>query len=219
MPRFVDLSHIVADGMITYPGLPGPRISDHLSREESRHHYESGTEFHIGRIEMVANTGTYLDTPFHRFADGYDLVGLPLDRVAEVEGVVVRVLEREAPAIGPEVFESLDVAGKAVLVHTGWDRHWGTDSYFEGHPHLTESAAEHLVENRARLVGIDSLNIDATDGGARPVHTVLLAAGIPIVEHLCGLSGLPETGFRFSAVPVMVAGLGTFPVRAYAAVG
>ncbi len=219
MPRFVDLSHIVADGMITYPGLPGPRISDHLSREGSRHHYESGTEFHIGRIEMVANTGTYLDTPFHRFADGYDLVGLPLDRVAEVEGVVVRVLEREAPAIGPEVFESLDVAGKAVLVHTGWDRHWGTDSYFEGHPHLTESAAEYLVENRARLVGIDSLNIDATDGGARPVHTVLLAAGIPIVEHLCGLSGLPETGFRFSAVPVMVAGLGTFPVRAYAAVG
>lgn len=218
MARFVDLSHIVADGMVTYPGLPAPRISDHLSREESRLHYEAGTEFHIGRIEMVANTGTYLDTPFHRFADGYDLVGLPLDRVAEVEGVLVRVLERETPAIGPEVFGAIDVRGKAVLVHTGWDRHWGTDAYFDGHPHLTEDAAVYLVENQAGLVGIDSLNIDATEGGTRPVHTTLLRAGIPIVEHMCGLHALPETGFRFSAVPVMVAGLGTFPVRAYATI-
>lgn len=216
MARFVDLSHIVADGMLTYPGLPAPRISDHLSREESRHHYESGTEFHIGRIEMVGNTGTYLDTPFHRYADGHDLVGLPLDRAAELEGVVVRVLDRETRAIGQDVFESVDVGDKAVLIHTGWDRHWGTDAYFEGHPYLTESAARYLVANDARLVGIDSLNVDGTDGGTRPVHTTLLGAGIPIVEHLCSLSGLPDTGFRFSAVPVMVSGMGSFPVRAYA---
>jgi len=216
MARFVDLSHIVADGMLTYPGLPAPRISDHLSREESPHHYESGTEFHIGRIEMVGNTGTYLDTPFHRYADGHDLVGLPLDRVAELEGVVVRVLDRETRAIGQDVFESVDVGDKAVLIHTGWDRHWGTDAYFEGHPYLTESAARYLVANDARLVGIDSLNVDGTDGGTRPVHTTLLGAGIPIVEHLCSLSGLPDTGFRFSAVPVMVSGMGSFPVRAYA---
>jgi kynurenine formamidase len=209
----VDLSHVVEDGLITYRGLPAPVVCDFLSREASRAVYAEGTEFHIGRIDMVANTGTYLDSPFHRYADGKDLSELPLSSVAELDGVVVSV---EGRAIGADAFRRLDVRGKAVLVRTGWDRHWKTDQYFEGHPFLTREAAEYLVASGVALVGIDSLNIDDTADLSRPVHTVLLGAEIPIVEHMCNLASLPESGFRFSAAPVMVKGMGTFPVRAFA---
>jgi kynurenine formamidase len=213
--RLVDLSHTVEHGMVTYRGLPAPVVCDYLTRERSRELYAPGTEFHIGRIDMVANTGTYVDSPFHRFADGKDLAQLPLESLAQLDGVVVHAAGR---ATGPEAFGGLDVRGKAVLVRTGWDRHWRTDAYFEGHPFLTRAAAERLAERGAALVGIDSYNIDDTGDGARPVHTVLLGAGIPICEHLCNLSALPAGRFTFSAVPVKVAGFGTFPVRAYAAV-
>jgi kynurenine formamidase len=220
----IDLSHTVEDGMITYRGLPGPVICDFWSRESTRGHYAEGVTFQIGRIDMVANTGTYLDTPFHRYADGHDLADLPLPRCADLPGVVVPADSDSGAvggrAIGSERFASLDLAGRAVLVHTGWDRHWGSDAYFAGHPFLTAGAAEALVARGAALVGIDSLNIDDTDDLARPVHSILLAAGIPIVEHLTGLGALPAApaggGFRFSAVPVKVRGMGTFPVRAFA---
>jgi arylformamidase len=214
--RLVDLSHTVEDGMITYKGLPAPIICDYLSREQSRSLYAPGTEFQIGKIELVANTGTYLDSPFHRFADGRDIAELELALVAELEGMVVRVTDREGRAIGRAAFAQHDVQGKAVLVHTGWDAHWRTDQYFEGHPFLTADAAAYLKESGAALVGIDSMNIDDTADGMRPVHTTLLGAGIPIVEHLRGLEQLPATGFRFTAAPVKVKGFGTFPVRAYA---
>jgi len=213
--RFVDLSHTVEHGMITYPGLPAPTVSDFLSRQESRAHYSPDTEFHIGRIEMVANTGTYLDTPFHRYPEGRDLSELPLEAMADLEGVVIRVLRSER-AIGTEPFNGLDLCGKAVLVETGWSAHWATERYLSGHPYLTEGAALRLVAARAALVGIDSLNIDDTNDGRRPVHSLLLRAGIPIVEHMTGLSLLPARGFRFFAVPVKVKGLGSFPVRAFA---
>lgn len=216
--RLVELSHVVHDGMITYPGLPGPQISDHLTREDSRAVYAPGTEFQMGRITLVSNTGTYLDTPFHRYADGPDLAGVPVDAVADLHGIVVRLTGTHDPAIGRAALAAHEVAGRAVLIHTGWDRHWGTERYFQGHPHLTAGAAEWLVEQRPALVGIDSLNIDGTADGARPAHSVLLAAGIPIVEHLRGLEQLPPHGFRFHAAPVAVAGMGTFPVRAYAVV-
>ena len=218
MPKrtVVDLSHTVENGMITYKGLPGPVVGDYLSREQSRGRYAPGTEFHIAKIEMVANTGTYLDSPFHRFADGGDLAALALDRLAGVEGVLVRAAAGGGRAIDARAFTGLDVRGRAVLVHTGWDAHWRTDRYFEGHPFLTEEAAAHLVNGGAALVGIDSLNIDDTDDLRRPVHTLLLGAGIPIVEHLRGLDQLPDAGFRFSAVPVKMKGCGSFPVRAYA---
>ena len=212
MPTVIDLSHFISDGTVTYPGLPGPKISDHLSREASREHYAPGTEFHIGRIEMVGNTGTYLDTPFHRYQDGDDLAVVPLDRLADLNGVTIDA----TGAIDRAQLASRDVRDKAVLIRTGWDRHWGTDAYFEGHPFLTEGAAHHLVAEGAVLVGIDSLNIDDTSGGSRPVHSVLLGAGIPICEHLTNLAALPNDGFRFSAVPVKVNGLGSFPVRAFA---
>jgi kynurenine formamidase len=202
--------------METYRPLPGPVIEDHLTREASREHYAPGTEFHIGRITMVANTGTYLDAPFHRFADGKDVAALDLADLAELEGVVVRVTERAERAIGAEAFASVEVRDRAVLVHTGWDRNWRTEAYFSGHPFLTDDAAEHLRDAGAALVGIDSLNVDDTDDGRRPVHTTLLAAGIPVVEHLTGLERLPLAGFRFSAVPAPVLGMGTFPVRAFA---
>lgn len=211
-----DLSHDIEDGMVTYKGLPAPVICDYLSRERSRGIYAEGTEFQIGRVDMVANTGTYIDTPFHRYADGHDLAGLPLDRVADVPGVVIRVEGMSGPAIDWHTFAASDVAGKAVLVHTGWDRHWRTDTYFEGHPFLTEAAATWLRDKDVLLVGIDSYNIDDVSGGTRPVHSVLLGAGIPIVEHLTGLGTLPVDGFHFTAVPPKVRGLGTFPVRAYA---
>jgi kynurenine formamidase len=216
--KLIDLSHTIEHGMITYKGLPAPIICDYLSREASREHYAEGTEFHIGKIEMVANTGTYLDSPFHRYAHGKDLSELPLAALAELESVVVRATARSSRAITHEALRALDVRDKAVLIHTGWDEHWRTDRYFEGHPFLTEDAAKYLADSGARLVGIDSFNIDCTDDGHRPVHTLLLAAEIPIVEHMCGLRQLPERGFRFSAAPVKVKGFGTFPVRAYASV-
>lgn len=215
-PKLIDLSHTIEDGMITYRGLPAPIICDHLSREQSRQQYAQDTEFQIGKITMVANTGTYLDSPFHRFADGADIAALNLRSLAGLAGMVVRTTGMSGRAIPREAFATYDVAGKAVLVHTGWDRHWRTDQYFEGHPFLTAGAAEYLMKARVALVGIDSLNIDDIGDLGRPVHTTLLGAGIPIVEHLCGLDQLPATGFRFSAVPPKIKGMGTFPVRAYA---
>jgi len=213
----IDLSHEIHDGLVTYPGLPAPVIRDHLSRLESRQRYAPGTEFQIGRIDMVANTGTYLDAPSHRFADGSDLAGLPLECIADLEGVVLRH-SAATRAINAAAFASLEVRGKAVLVATGWDRHFGTPAYATGHPFLTRDAAELLVAAGAALVGIDSLNIDDIADGARPVHTAFLRVGIPVVEHLTSLGALPGSGFRFFAVPPKVRGMGTFPVRAFALV-
>ncbi|HEU4323672.1 MAG TPA: cyclase family protein [Roseiflexaceae bacterium] len=214
-PDLIDLSHTVEHGMITYKGLPAPLICDYLSREQSRASYAPGTEFQIGKIEMVANTGTYLDSPFHRYADGADLADLDLAQLADLEGLVLRHTGA-GRAVGPELFAGQDLRGRAVLVHTGWARHWRTDQYFEGHPFLTEAAAQALVAGGAALAGIDSYNIDDTADGRRPVHTALLGAGIPIVEHMRGLERLPAQGFHFYALPVKVRGFGTFPVRAFA---
>jgi kynurenine formamidase len=211
----IDLSHTIEDGLITYKGLPAPLICDFLSREASRKHYAEGTEFHIGKIEMVANTGTYLDSPFHRYADGKDLSELPLTSLADLPTIVIRA---DARRIDASAFDGLDVAGKAVLVNTGWSQHWNTDAYFEGHPFLTEDAAILLRDGGATLVGIDSLNIDDTHDGRRPVHSTLLAADILIVEHLTNLAALPVAESRFFAVPAKVKAFGTFPVRAFAKV-
>lgn len=213
--RLIDLSHEVEHGMITYKGLPAPLICDFLSREESRSHYAEGTEFNIARIDMVANTGTYVDSPFHRFADGIDLAGLPLESLVDLEGIAVRV-EDAGRAISAAIFENLDLRGKAVLIQTGWSLHWRTDQYFEGHPFLTRAAAEYLVAAGAAFVGIDSYNIDDASDGTRPAHTLLLGNRIPICEHMCHLEDLPDLGFRFHAAPVKVKAFGTFPVRAYA---
>lgn len=212
--RHIDLSHTVEDGMVTYKGLPAPKISDFLSRADSRARYAPGTEFVIGMIELCSNTGTYVDSPFHRYPDGADLGALELDRLADVAAVTIDPgAER---AIDRRCFEGRDVAGKAVLIRTGWDRHWRTDAYFSGHPFLTADAARYLADHGALVVGIDSFNIDDVSGGERPVHSTLLRAGIPICEHLTNLAALPADGYRFTAVPVKVTGMGTFPVRAYA---
>lgn len=216
--QFVDVSHTVEHGLVTYRGLPAPVICDYLSREDSRQHYAAGTEFHIGKIEMVANTGTYLDSPFHRYEDGRDLSQLALASLADLDGVVVNAVGAPGRAVGRAAFGDTDVKGKAVLVQTGWDAHWRTDVYFEGHPFLTEDAARFLADGGAALVGIDSYNIDDTADGRRPVHSILLGADIPVVEHMCGLGRLPRDGFKFFAVPVKVKGFGTFPVRAFAVV-
>lgn len=218
MGTIVDLSHTIADGTVTYPGLPAPVISDHLSRAESRERYAPGYEFQIGRIEMVSNTGTYLDTPFHRFADGHDLAGLDLARVAGVPGLVVDATGAQEAAA--DLLAGLDVAGHAVLFRTGWDRHWDSDAYGDpAHPYLAVDAAELLAAAGAAIVGIDSVNIDDTRDGTRPIHTALLGAGIPIVEHLCRLDEIGDRPFTFFAVPPAVVGMGTFPVRAFAMVG
>ena len=217
--RLIDLSHEIEANMITYPGLPGPQITEHLTRGDSRGFYEVGTEFAIGRISMVGNTGTYLDSPYHRYDGGVDLAQLPLESLADLPSITVHRPVDATHAIGPEVFSGIDVAGKAVLVHTGWDRLWRTEAYCSpDHPHLTEATCEWLVAEGVALVGIDSVNIDDTRGGSRPAHSVLLAAGVPVVEHLCGLDQLPDSGFTFTAVPPRVVGFGTFPVRAYARV-
>ena len=214
--RLVDLSHTISDGLITYPGLPGPVISDHLSFDASHAVYDEGTEFSIGRIEMVSNTGTYLDTPGHRHRGEHDLSGLSLERCALLPALVVE--GESTGSTGLAAFEGLDVAGHAVLVRTGWDLHFGTEAYgAPEHPFLATEAAEWLAGQGVALVGIDSVNIDATPPrGDRPVHTLLLEREIPVVEHLTGLEQLPATGATFSAVPVKIAGLATFPVRAFA---
>ena len=218
MPRLFDLSHAVEAGMVTYRGLPGPVITDHLSREASRALYAPGTTFQIGRIEMVANTGTYVDAPSHRWEDGADLSRLPLEILAGRPGISLKVPFADGLAIGARALEGLDVAACAVLFATGWSQFWGTSRYQERSAHLTRDAAELLAAKGAAIVGIDSHNIDDTDDKTRPVHSILLRAGIPIVEHLRGLEALPPTGFRFYAVPVKVVGMGTFPVRAFAEV-
>ena len=215
--KLIDLSHSVEHGMITYKGLPAPVICDFLSREDSHKYYAEGTEFNIGKIEMVANTGTYVDSPFHRFADGLDLSELPLESLADLEGVVIRA-QSFVRAITPSALNGIDLKGRAVLIHTDWARHWRTDQYFEGHTFLTKDAAEFLVEAGATFVGVDTYNIDDTTDGTRPVHTTLLGNRIPICEHMRGFDSLPNQGFRFHAAPVKVKAFGTFPVRAYAVV-
>jgi arylformamidase len=213
--RLLDLSHVIEHQMSTYPGLPGPEISEHLSFDASTAVYEAGTEFAIGKITMVTNTGTYLDTPAHRFRSGHDLTGLQLERCALLPAVVI---DGHGP-IGAEAFADAELEGRAVLLRTGWDRHWRTDRYGDPvHPHLTEAGAQALVERRAVLVGIDSVNIDDTTTGRRPAHSVLLAAGVAVVEHLTRLGELPAKGATFTAVPPAVRGLATFPVRAFATI-
>jgi len=217
----VELNHVLSDGLITYPGLPGPEIVEHLTRADSRSIYAEGTEFTIGRISMVSNTGTYLDSPFHRYADGTDLAGLPLERLVDLPAVVVRAVGSGSRAVDVGALAALTVAGCAVLLHTGGDRHWSTPEYAVDAPYLTEAGAAWLVEHGAVLVGIDAVNIDDISpaaGGRRPAHSILLAAGVPIVEHLTGLENLPPGGFRFTATPPRIAAFGTFPVRAYATV-
>ena len=219
--RWVELSHVISAGMVTYPGLPGPEITPHLTRAASRAHYAEGTEFAIDRLSMVGNTGTYLDSPFHRYGGGTDLAGLPLERLADLPAVIVRTVGSGVRGVGAGALDGLNVAGRAVLLHTGGDRHWGTPEYALDAPYLTRDGAAWLVDRGAALVGIDAVNIDDISpaaGGERPAHSLLLAAGIPIVEHLTGLSELPPTGARFTAAPPRVAAFGTFPVRAYAAV-
>jgi kynurenine formamidase len=214
--RLIDLSHVIVHGMTTHKGLPGPHICDYWSREASAANYDDGSTFQIGRIEMVANTGTYVDSPFHRYAGGKDLSELPLESLADLEGVVVRRPFEDGLAVAVDAFAGLDVRGKAVLIHTGWSRFWRTDAYLTGHPFLTAEAAEALVEAGAAFVGIDSHNIDDTSIRGRPVHTILLGADILIGEHMTGFDRLPDNGFHFSAVPPKIKGMGTFPVRAFA---
>ncbi|ELR72898.1 Kynurenine formamidase, bacterial [Fulvivirga imtechensis AK7] len=214
----IDLSHTIEDGLVTYKGLPAPVICDYLSREESKKHYEEGTEFQIGKIEMVSNTGTYIDCPFHRFENGKDLSEVGLEAFTDLEGIVIRVPHTETKEVTRAHLENYEVRNRAVLIHTGWDEYWNIEAYYENNPYLTKEAAEYLVSCGVRLVGIDSLNIDNTNGKSRPVHTTLLGAEVLIVEHLCNLQLLPEEGFTFSAIPPKFKGVGTFPVRAMAKV-
>ncbi|MGZ3834821.1 MAG: cyclase family protein, partial [Mucilaginibacter sp.] len=207
----IDLSHVIENGLVTYKGLPAPIICDYLSRENSKKFYEEGTTFQIGKIEMVSNTGTYIDCPFHRFENGKDLSEVELESFADIEGIVIRVPYTETLSITAERLMNYDIEGRAVLIHTGWDKHWNTDAYYEKHPYLTKEAAEYLRDSGAKLVGIDSHNIDNVGGKSRPVHTTLLGAEILIVEHLCNLNSLPEKGFKFSAIPPKFKGVGTFP--------
>lgn len=214
----IDLSHPIEEGMSTYPGIPGPEFADHLTRDQAEEAFGPGVTFHIGRISMVANTGTYLDSPYHRFGDGADLAGLRLDQLADLDGVVLRMRASGKRAVDVEDLATLDVRGKAVLIDTGWDHHWQTAEYAHNAPFISKAAAEWLVENRAALVGIDSVNIDDMGDKTRPTHTTLLHAGIPIVEHLRNLDQIPDLGFRFHAVPPAIRRFGTFPVRAYAVI-
>lgn len=212
----IDLSHTIEDGLVTYKGLPAPIICDYLSREASRNFYEEGTEFQIGKIEMVANTGTYIDCPFHRYEKGKDLSEVELSCFVDLDAVVIRVPHTTSLAVKAEHLKGYEIRDRAVLIHTGWDQYWNTENYFENHPHLTKEAAEYLRDCNVKLVGIDSHNIDDTLGRSRPVHTILLGAEILIVEHLCNLQLLPDDGFSFSAIPPKFKGVGTFPVRALA---
>jgi kynurenine formamidase len=213
---YIDLSHTIYDGLVTYKGLPAPIICDYLSREASRERYAPGTEFQIGKIEMVSNTGTYVDCPFHRYEDGRDLSQVEIESFTDLDGIVIQADFRNGSAVNADFFQGLELRNKAVLVHTGWDEHWDTDKYFENHPFLTEDAAVYVRDAGATLVGIDSMNIDDTRGNSRPVHSTLLRADILIAEHLCNLGSIPAGEFTFTALPPKFKGVGTFPVRAFA---
>ena len=214
--KFVDLSHTIAHGMNTYQGIPAPVIRDFLSREESKKNYEEGTEFHIGIIEIASNTGTYINVPFHRYADGGDLSDIALGTLAGLDGILIDAQAGNAIAIDESLFSGLELEGKAVLIYTGWDIYWQTEQYYQNHPFVTDTAARLLAEKKVKLVGIDTCNIDDTRTRIRPVQSTLLMAGIPIIEHLCNLSSLPAKGFGFYCVPPRIRGLGSFPVRAFA---
>lgn len=214
--RLVELSHPIVPGMITVPILPGPKIAEFISHAESRPRYAPGTEFHFPSIEMCGNTGTYVDAPLHRFEGGTDLAGVPLEKLADLEGVVVRA--EGVQEVTRDLLLPLDVQGKAVIIHTGWSKHWGTEQYFTGHPYLTEEAADWLIEQGAAMVATDTQNVDGIKDGHRPIHTNLLRAGIPICEHMTNLDQLPPHGFRFHAAPPLFQGVGTFSVRAYAVI-
>ena len=216
--KYIDLSHTIHDGLVTYKGLPPPYICDFLSRTDSAAFYEEGTSFQIGKIEMVANTGTYIDCPFHRFENGADLAEEVLEKFVDLPGVCINVPFRDGLVIEPSCFQHIDLKGKAVLLHTGWSALWNTPGYYEGHPYLTAAAAQYLADQQVALVGIDGYNVDDTNTNRRPVHTILLGAGILIVEHMTNLAALPKEGFLFSAVPPKIKGLGSFPVRAFAKV-
>lgn len=214
--KLIDLSHTIEPGLVTYKGLPSPIICDYLSREQSREYYKDGAEFQIGKIEMVTNTGTYIDCPFHRFEDGMDLSEIELSSFIDLDAVTVHVPYSQSLEISENYFREVEILNKAILVQTGWDIHWNTSLYYENHPYLTENAARYLQAKGAKLVGIDSHNIDDTSQKTRPVHTILLGAGILIVEHMCNLNMLPPNGYTFTAVPPRFKGVGTFPVRAFA---
>ncbi len=218
MNDLIDLSHPIVSGQATYPWMPAPRVTEFLSREASRDRYAAGTEFAIHRIELIGNSGTYIDSPFHRYAAGADLAELPMERVANLPGAVVTVADQSDRSISARLIVERDgeLRGAAILFHTAWDTKWGSSEYPTGSPFLTREAAEILVAREVGLVGIDALNVDDMDDPARPAHSVLLAAGIPIVENLCRLGRLPRSGFRFSAVPAPVRGCSSFPVRAFA---
>jgi kynurenine formamidase len=218
MSRLVDLSHRIRSGLVTYPGIPAPEITPHLTREASREKYAPGTEFAIDRITMIGNTGTYLDSPFHRYPDGADLAGLTLESLVDLPAVVLHLADPAARGIGPDALTGRELAGTAVLLHTGWDRHFEAPEYAIDAPFLTREGAQFLVEAGAALVGIDSINIDSTEDASRPAHTILLGAGIHVVEHLTNLGELPERGATLTAVPPAIEAFGTFPVRAYARV-
>ncbi|NNF05403.1 MAG: cyclase family protein [Candidatus Eisenbacteria bacterium] len=216
MTKFIDLSHTIHHDLLTYKGLPRPVIEDHMARDASEKNYTPGTTFQIGKISMVANTGTYIDAPFHRYEDGKDLAGFELGQVANLDGVCVAT---QATAVGPEHLPQNGLEGKALLIATRWHKHWKTDHYTSGqHPYLTKEAAEHLAGQKVGLVGIDSYNIDSIADGSRPVHTALLRDDIPIVEHMADLTLLVGRTFRFFAVPPKVQGMGSFPIRAFAIV-
>ncbi len=214
----IDLSHTIEDGLITYKGLPAPHICDYLSREQSNNNYDGDTSFQIGKIEMVTNTGTYIDCPFHRFADGNDTAQTALKSFAELDAVMIHIPFTETLKITEDHLKNREIRNRAVLIQTGWDKHWNTELYYQDHPYLTEQAAMYLRDCNVKLVGIDSHNIDDTAGRTRPVHTLLLSAGILIVEHLCNLNKLPDHNFKFTAVPPKFKGVGTFPVRAFASI-
>jgi arylformamidase len=213
--RFIELSHVIREGMVTYPGLPAPIFTPHLTREDSKAKYAPGTEFAMDIVTMIGNTGTYLDSPWHRYEGGADLAALPLDTLVDVPTEVFRL--ESGRSIDPALLGGRELEGKAVLLHTGWDRHFGTPAYAVGAPFLSADGVDYLIDAGVVLVGIDSLNIDNTEGtGERPAHTRLLAAGIHVVEHLTNLGALPDSGARFTATPPLVEGFGTFPVRAFA---
>ncbi len=218
MKKYIDLSHTIENGMITYQGLPGPVIKDFLSRESSRDLYSPGTEFHVALIEMVSNTGTYMDTPFHRYEGGRDLADLELSKLVDIEAITIKANNLPDKGIGVSVFKGYDLSGKAVLVYTGFDKNWGADKYFHDHPFLTKEAAEYIAEQSPVLVGIDTYNIDDVADRSRPAHTILLGKDILIIEHMCNIRELPEKDYTFTAVPQKIRGVGSFPVQAFATI-
>lgn len=218
---YIDLSHSIENGTVTYPGDPPALIELTLDRKLTSKLNGGGTTsgVEINTIKMVSTSGTYIDAPYHVFEDGKKIKDYPIEKLVNLPSIVVKIPENRN-YFDVQDISGINVKGKAVLFFSGHDKFFMTPEYGKNAPYLTIELANILVEKGAIFVGIDSPLIDNMEKQSElgiPVHYKLLGADIPICEDLANLELLPTDGFTITALPAKVA-LESFPARVFATV-